>query len=176
MNVNRTEAKSLFIALSLALGFFLAPSHADDGQQQVSSLKEFAGIETWLNSPPRTLADLKNKVVIIDFYTSRCANCLAAVPHVVTLYRKYHAKGLEVIGVHTPELASERQIEVVKATAKKLGIEYPIVIDNDGRTWNAYNNHYWPNLLIFNRQGKLAFHHAGEGAYEQIDNEVSSLL
>jgi thiol-disulfide isomerase/thioredoxin len=176
MNIKRVKMKILLFSLILAFSIFVVHSYADDGLTQGTTLKEFDGIEGWINSSPLTLANLKNKVVIIDFYTSRCSNCLAAVPHVVFLYQKYHSKGLEVIGVHTPELASEHQIEVIKATAKKLGINYPIAIDNDSRTWNAYNNHYWPNLLIFDRQGKLVFQHAGEGAYDEIDRKVSALL
>jgi hypothetical protein len=95
---------------------------------------------------------------------------------VVSLYQKYHQKGLEVIGVHTPELPAEHQIEVIKDTAQRLGISYPIAVDNSASTWNEYNNRYWPNLLVFDRKGRLIYQHAGEGAYDEIDRKVASLL
>jgi thiol-disulfide isomerase/thioredoxin len=171
--VSKRRVISALIALGASIG---VPVYSDGSLARGDRIKEFEGIDNWINSAPLSTARLKNKVVLIDFYTSRCSNCLAAVPHVVALYNKYHSKGLEVVGVHTPELDSERKIEVVKATAKRLGIEYPIAVDNDSRTWNAYKNHYWPSLLLFDRDGKLVYQHAGEGAYDEIERKVSSLL
>ena|ERR1700733_2904557 len=176
MGFRMVSAKTILLAFFAFSASASLLSYADENVGQGDQLRDFEGIDVWLNSPPLSKTSLKNKVVIIDFYTSRCSNCLAAVPHVVSLYNKYHGKGLEVIGVHTPELESERQIEVVKATAKRLGINYPIAVDNAARTWSAYNNHYWPNLLIFDKAGKLVYQHAGEGAYEEIDLKISSLL
>ncbi len=141
-----------------------------------SNLQEFKGISSWLNTQPLTRNDLKGKVVAIDFYTSGCSNCRAAVPHVVALYKKYRDKGLVVVGVHTPESDYERELKTVRSTATQLGIEYPIAIDNQQATWNAYQNQYWPNILIFDRQGKLVYQHAGEGSYDEIDSKVNSLL
>jgi thiol-disulfide isomerase/thioredoxin len=172
MKLKLVSAKTIMIAIFALSASTSSPGYGDYSSEKVNQLKEFEGIDVWINSPPISRATLKNKVVIIDFYTSRCSNCRAAVPHVVALYNKYHGRGLEVVGIHTPELDSERQIEVVKATAKKLGIDYPIAVDNDSRIWNAYNNHYWPNLLLFNKEGKLVYQHAGEGAYDELCSKV----
>ena len=176
MEFKMVSTKTIMTALLVFSTFISTPVYGDDRLAYGTRLNEFEGIDVWINSSPISIASLKNKVVVIDFYTSRCSNCLAAVPHVVALYHKYHGKGLEVVGVHTPELESERQIEVIKATAKRLGIDYPIAVDNASRTWNAYSNRYWPNLLIFDKEGKLVYQHAGEGAYEEIDLKISSLL
>jgi thiol-disulfide isomerase/thioredoxin len=172
--ISKTTALVIFVlTVSTVL---LMPSCGVAALDKGTSLKKFEGISIWINSPPLTLASLKNKVVVIDFYTSGCSNCLAAVPHVVALYRKYHSKGLEVVGVHTPEMEFEHRIPLIKDTARRLGIEYPIAVDNDSETWRAYNNSYWPNLLIFDRDGKLVYEHAGDGAYDEIDRKVASLL
>jgi thiol-disulfide isomerase/thioredoxin len=152
------------------------PSLAQQGLALGAEIRDLSGTTQWLNSGPIALKDLRGKVVAIDFYTSGCGNCQAAVPHVVQLYNKYHPQGLIVIGVHTPESTYEKELSTVQSVAKSLGITYPIAVDNRTAVWSTYQNQCWPNLLIFNKEGKLAYEHAGEGSYDEIDEVVGGLL
>src|SRR5271154_4295288 len=133
---------TLLLTILVTVISLKTPARAYQLLREGDSVRPFVGISYWINSSPLTITDLKNKVVIVDFYTSQCSNCMAAVPHLVSLYNKYHGRGLIVIGIHTPELASERQRQVVESTARWLGITYPIAVDNENRTWSEYNNHY----------------------------------
>ena len=105
---------------------------------------ELSGIVGWINSPPLTLSELKGKVVLIDFWTYSCINCLRTLPYLKNWYHDYKDDGFVIIGVHTPEFAFEKDYDNVKKAAKDLGIDYPIALDNNYDTWNAYDNHYWP--------------------------------
>jgi cytochrome c biogenesis protein CcdA/thiol-disulfide isomerase/thioredoxin len=136
----------------------------------------FAGATTWINSAPLTLDSLRGKVVLIDFWTFQCYNCLNALPHVKALYEKYRKEGFVVIGVHTPELPQERVVENVRREVKRLGITYPVVVDNDYAIWNAYHNQYWPAAYYADAAGELRFSHFGEGAYDEQDQAVARLL
>ena len=137
---------------------------------------DFTGINTWFNSKPLSLADLRGKVVLVDFWTYGCVNCVNTLPHVTDLYAKYKDKGLVVVGVHTPEFPFERSASNVQAALKRHGITYPVAQDNDSRTWDAYRNRYWPAQYIIDQTGKIVFQHAGEGSYDQIDRTVARLL
>ncbi|MBR0991323.1 thioredoxin family protein [Bradyrhizobium japonicum] len=140
------------------------------------SAPDFTGINTWFNSKPLSLADLRGKVVLVDFWTYGCVNCVNTLPHVTDLYAKYKDKGLVVVGVHTPEFPFERSAANVQAALKRHGITYPVAQDNDSKTWNAYSNQYWPAQYIIDQTGKIVFQHAGEGGYDQIDRTVAKLL
>jgi thiol-disulfide isomerase/thioredoxin len=137
---------------------------------------EITGITHWLNSGPLTLADLRGKVVLVDFWTYGCINCVHTLPHVVDLYEKYKDKGLVVIGVHAPEFPYERSTANVAAALKRHHITYPVAQDNNFATWNAYGNAYWPAQYIVDRHGKIVFKHAGEGQYDTIEQIVRTLL
>ena len=137
---------------------------------------EFTGIVDWENSPPLTMSGLRGKVVLVDFWTFQCINCLHALPYVKDLYAKYGKRGFIVIGVHTPEFATERIPENVRQAVKNLGITYPVVIDNDNRIWNAFHNRYWPAAFFADAGGTLRFHHFGEGRYDEQDRVVAKLL
>lgn len=137
---------------------------------------DFAGINTWFNSKPLSMADLRGKVVLVDFWTYGCVNCVNTLPHVTDLYAKYKDKGLVVVGVHTPEFPFERSASNVQAALKRHGITYPVAQDNESRTWNAYRNQYWPAQYIIDQSGKIVFQHAGEGSYGEIDRTVAKLL
>ncbi|WP_342735756.1 thioredoxin family protein [Bradyrhizobium sp. B117] len=137
---------------------------------------DFTGINTWFNSKPLGIADLRGKVVLVDFWTYGCVNCVNTLPHVTDLYAKYKDKGLVVVGVHTPEFPFERSASNVQAALKRHGITYPVAQDNDSKTWNAYRNQYWPAQYIIDQSGKIVFQHEGEGAYDQIDRTVARLL
>lgn len=144
--------------------------------EQSQTAPEFAGISNWFNSQPLKLADLRGKVVLVDFWTYGCVNCVNTLPHVTELYAKYRDRGLVVIGVHTPEFPFEHSASNVQAALKRHGILYPVAQDNNSQTWNAYGNQYWPAQYIIDQNGKIVFQHAGEGRYDEIDRTVARLL
>jgi thiol-disulfide isomerase/thioredoxin len=136
----------------------------------------FTGISNWFNSAPLSIADLRGKVVLVDFWTYGCVNCVNTLPHVTELYAKYRDRGLVVVGVHTPEFPFERSASNVQAALKRHGINYPVAQDNDSQTWNAWHNQYWPAQYIVDQNGKIVYQHDGEGQYEQIDRTIARLL
>ena len=140
------------------------------------TLPGFDGATEWINSAPLTPAALRGKVVLVDFWTFECYNCLNALPHVKELYAKYKDRGFVVVGVHTPEFARERVPENVRSEVRKLGIAYPVVIDNDNRIWNAFHNQYWPAAYYADATGRMRFYQFGEGRYEEQDKVVAKLL
>ena len=144
--------------------------------QAEGQLAPFDGGTEWINSAALTPEVLKGKVVLVDFWTFECYNCLNALPHVKELYAKYKDRGFVVVGVHTPEFARERVPENVRREVAKLGITYPVVIDNDNRIWNAYHNQYWPAAYFADASGKMRFYHFGEGRYDEQDKVVAKLL
>ncbi len=130
----------------------------------------------WLNSPPLTNEALKGKVVLIDFWTYSCINCLRALPYVEAWAKKYESHGLVVIGVHAPEFAFEKNIANVKRAASDLGITYPVAIDNNYAIWRAFNNEYWPAHYFIDANGNIRHHHFGEGNYDQSERIIQQLL
>jgi thiol-disulfide isomerase/thioredoxin len=133
-------------------------------------------VSNWFNSAPLNIASLRGKVVLVDFWTYGCVNCVNTLPHVTELYAKYKDRGLVVVGIHTPEFPFERSASNVQAALKRHGITYPVAQDNDSRTWNAYGNQYWPAQYIVDQSGKIVFQHDGEGQYEQMDRIIARLL
>jgi thiol-disulfide isomerase/thioredoxin len=133
-------------------------------------------VSHWFNSAPLNIASLRGKVVLVDFWTYGCVNCVNTLPHVTELYAKYKDRGLVVVGIHTPEFPFERSASNVQAALKRHGITYPVAQDNDSRTWNAYGNQYWPAQYIVDQSGKIVFQHDGEGQYEQMDRIIARLL
>jgi len=140
------------------------------------TLPPLTGAVKWLNSPELTPAALKGKVVLIDFWTYSCINCLRSLPYVEAWARKYKDQGLVVIGVHAPEFAFERDIGNVATAVKKLGITYPVAIDNDYAIWRAMNNQYWPAHYFIDAQGRVRAHHFGEGEYAHSEQIIQQLL
>ncbi len=156
-----------------------APSALIDSALAASSQKklpEFQGISEWLNASPLTIASLKGQVVLVQFWTFSCINCQRTLPYIVRWHQKYAAKGLKVIGVHTPEFGFERDANNVKRALQKNQITYPVPLDNGFKTWNAYSNQYWPNLYLADRQGILRYSHSGEGAYDTTEQTIRQLL
>jgi len=137
---------------------------------------ELSGAVDWLNSPPLTIEGLKGKVVVIDFWTYSCINCLRSIPYVKAWAEKYKDHGLVVIGVHTPEFAFERNINNVRAAVSDLKIEYPVAIDNDYKIWRSFDNKYWPAHYFIDAKGRTRFHHFGEGEYDQSEQVIQGLL
>jgi cytochrome c biogenesis protein CcdA/thiol-disulfide isomerase/thioredoxin len=140
------------------------------------SAPNFAGIDEWLNSKPLTMQELRGKVVLIDFWTYSCINCLRTLPHVEAWYRMYRKDGLVVVGVHTPEFAFEHVPSNVRAAVKRLGVRYPVALDNRYGTWNVYGNQYWPAEYLIDRNGHVRSAHFGEGNYSETEENIRSLL
>ncbi len=130
----------------------------------------------WINSEPLELAELRGKVVLIDFWTYSCINCIRTLPHLTGWHEKYAGKGLVIIGVHTPEFEFEKDYNNVVDAAKQFGIEYPIVQDNDFKTWRAYGNNYWPRKYLIDKDGSIRYDHIGEGAYQETEQAIIELL
>lgn len=137
---------------------------------------DFRDISLWLNSEELTLADLRGKVVLIDFWTYSCVNCLRTLPHIKRWDETYRDAGLVIVGVHSPEFAFEREADNVRDAVDDLGIEYPVALDNDFATWQAWSNRYWPAKYFIDRQGDVRFFHFGEGAYEESEEVIRLLL
>ncbi|VBB16970.1 cytochrome c biogenesis protein DipZ [Burkholderia stabilis] len=140
------------------------------------TLPSLDGAVQWLNSPPLTAAGLRGKVVLVDFWTYSCINCLRTLPYTNAWARKYAPYGLVVIGVHAPEFAFERNIGNVKKAVHDLGIDYPVAIDNGYSIWRAFGNEYWPAHYFVDAQGRIRHHHFGEGEYAQSERAIQSLL
>jgi cytochrome c biogenesis protein CcdA/thiol-disulfide isomerase/thioredoxin len=134
------------------------------------------GITEWINSPALTAEGLKGKVVLIDFWTYSCINCLRAIPYVRAWAEKYKDEGLVVIGVHAPEFAFEKDLRNVKRAVSDLTIAYPVAVDNDYAVWRAFNNRYWPAHYFIDAKGNIRHHHFGEGNYEQSERVIQKLL
>lgn len=137
---------------------------------------EFVGIEKWLNSEPLTVQQLRGKVVLVEFWTYACINCINVMPHVKAWHNKYKDLGLVVVGVHTPEFSFERNTGNVQTALKRFDIHYPVAQDNRYATWSAYRNQYWPALYLIDRKGKVVYTHFGEGRYGQIEAAIQALL
>jgi len=134
------------------------------------------GAVQWLNSPPLDAQALKGKVVLVDFWTYSCINCLRTLPYVKAWAEKYRDQGLVVIGVHAPEFAFERDVGNVTKAMKELGINYPVAIDNGYKIWRAFNNEYWPAHYFADAQGRIRYHHFGEGDYAESERVIQQLL
>jgi cytochrome c biogenesis protein CcdA/thiol-disulfide isomerase/thioredoxin len=140
------------------------------------SAPSFGGAVDWLNSPPLTIAGLKGKVVVVDFWTYSCINCLRALPYVKAWADKYRDHGLVVIGVHTPEFAFEKDVGNVKAAVARLGVDYPVAVDNNYAIWQAFKNGFWPAHYFIDAAGDIRHHHFGEGGYDESERIIQQLL
>ncbi|KAA0070842.1 cytochrome c biogenesis protein DipZ [Rhodanobacter sp. T12-5] len=135
-----------------------------------------AGATKWLNSPPLTTGSLRGKVVLVDFWTYSCINCIRSLPYVRGWADKYKDHGLVVIGVHAPEFAFEKDPANVAKAVKDLGVDYPVALDNDYAIWRGFNNEYWPAHYFIDAQGQIRHHHFGEGEYRQSEDVIRQLL
>ena len=130
----------------------------------------------WFNSPPLKLADLKGKVVLVDFWTYSCINCIRSLPYLEAWYKAYKDTGFVVIGVHAPEFEFEKKADNVAQAVKDYKVTYPVVQDNDLATWRAFNNHYWPAHYLIDKDGRVRREHFGEGEYNQTERAIRALL
>lgn len=147
------------------------PPLSDYGQMPVLS-----GAVAWLNSAPLDREALKGKVVLVDFWTYDCINCQRSLPYVNRWAKRYGDQGLVVIGVHAPEYDYERVLDNVREQVAKLGIGYPVAVDNDHAIWNAFDNRFWPAHYFVDAQGEVRYVHFGEGKYEEQEQVIQALL
>ncbi len=145
-------------------------------RQDSRPVPEFSGISDWLNSPPLTTEGLRGKVVLVQFWTYSCINCLRTLPYVTKWHEQYKDKGLVVVGVHTPEFAFEKERANVETAIKRLGIHYPVAQDNQYRTWRAFGNQYWPAAYLIDRSGTIVATQFGEGGYQQMEGAIARLV
>lgn len=134
------------------------------------------GITSWLNSDPITKAQMQNKVVLIDFWTYSCINCIRTLPYLKSWYDKYHEHGVLIIGIHSPEFNFEKDINNVKKAVTNFAIKYPVALDNNFVTWRNFNNLYWPAHYLVDKNGNVVYQHFGEGEYDVMENNIRTLL
>ena len=176
MSANAPAMKATADTQTQPAGTMMRASTAAAPLPVEGTLPPLTGAVQWLNSPPLTADQLKGKVVLIDFWTYSCINCLRTLPYVKAWSQKYRDMGLVVIGVHAPEFAFERNIDNVKKASHDLGVDYPVAIDNNYAIWRAFGNQYWPAHYFVDAQGRIRHHHFGEGEYEQSEKIIQQLL
>jgi thiol-disulfide isomerase/thioredoxin len=137
---------------------------------------DFTGGGAWLNSEPLALADLRGKVVLVNFWTYGCYNCQNTLPYVKQWWAKYKEQGLVIVGVHTPEFQYEAELENVAEAVRREEIGWPVVQDNEKQIWRAYGNRYWPRFYLVDDRGQLIYDHIGEGAYEETERQIAAAL
>jgi cytochrome c biogenesis protein CcdA/thiol-disulfide isomerase/thioredoxin len=153
------------------------PAAASSGND--SQAPDFRGIQQWLNTPngrPLSLKDLRGRVVLVDFWTYSCINCLRTLPHLEAWDRAYRKAGLTIVGVHSPEFAFEHVPDNVRSAVERLGVRYPVALDNDFATWRAYSNDYWPAEYLIDKSGRVRHEHYGEGSYGETEALIRKLL
>ena len=179
MIIRSLATTASFIALCLfgstapGIGAEAAPVQSAAAQ---GTAPDFIGLGNWFNSPPLSIGGLRGKVVLVNFWTYGCGNCVNTLPHVTALHAKYKDRGLVIVGIHTPEFPFERSAGNVQAALQRHGITYPVAQDNDSKTWKAYGNRYWPAQYIVDQGGHIVYQHDGEGEYEKIDRTINGLL
>lgn len=130
----------------------------------------------WLNSPPLTLRQLRGRLVLLDFWDFTCVNCLRTLPYVTAWHRRYEPYGVQVLGIHSPEFYFSKAPGVVEAALRELGIDYPVMLDNDYTVWKLFANRYWPTKYLIDGEGYLRYAHFGEGAYTETEQAIQELL
>jgi len=165
---------------------FISPVRTQSGAAQPPRLEDalehpypapmFAGVQEWINSPPLSMARLKGKVVLIDFWTYSCINCIRTLPYLTAWDKKYRDQGLVIVGVHAPEFEFEKNFENVRRAVALRGIAYPVALDNGLATWQEFNNRYWPAHYLIDRDGLVVYTHFGEGKYDVTENNIRYLL
>ena len=142
----------------------------------IGAAPEFVGVTAWLNSEVLTMDELRGRPVLIDFWTFGCINCIRTLPHVRAWHDAYAPHGLVIVGVHTPEFRHEYVEENVRESLPSRGVIWPVAMDNDYKTWRAYNNRFWPHKFLIDQEGRIRYHHIGEGAYQETEKAIRALL
>jgi thiol-disulfide isomerase/thioredoxin len=172
-------SRRLFLAASAAAcaaPYASAFSFSSLSSAEPVAAPEFAGIDKWLNSAPLRMAEQRGKVVLVDFWTYTCINCLNHLPSVQSWHERFQAKGLLTVGVHTPEFAYEKSTKNVQEAIARLGVRHAVAQDNGYATWRAYNNRYWPAIYLIDKQGQIVYRHFGEGRYDETEKTIQTLL
>jgi thiol-disulfide isomerase/thioredoxin len=172
------------LAVFLTVGGRTAPPTVTTGtgagalipSDQRMAAAEFTGLDGWLNSAPLTVTGLRGKVVLVDFWTFSCVNCVRTIPHLQHLEQTYGSRGLVIVGVHSPEFDFEKQRANVVAAVHRFGVTWPVALDSEMNTWNAYGNQYWPAEYLIDQSGRVAYIHDGEGDYDVTESAIASLL
>ena len=169
------------VVLAIAVGVAATRVDLLQGERPRTSTRkeaapEFEGIAGWLNSSPLTVAGLRGKVVLVDFWAYSCVNCVRTFPMLRQLYARYRPFGLEIVGVHSPEFGFEKQAANVRDAIERNDLPWPVALDNDMETWRAYRNHYWPHVYLIDAKGNLRFDHIGEGGEALIQTQLRELL
>ena len=149
---------------------------ANVGLEDLGLAPDFAGITAWINSPPLTMAALRGKVVVVEFWTFECINCIHVQPYVKAWYDRYASSGLVVVGVHTPELSFERDLGNVRQAVSQDGLRFAVAFDPSFATWNAFRNNFWPAFYFIDRSGRIRHTHFGEGDYPGSEQVIRQLL
>ena len=144
--------------------------------QENYAAPDFAGISTWINSPPLTVASLQGHVTLVDFWTYSCVNCIRTLPYLRSFYSQYHRLGFDIVGVHTPEFTFEKDPSNVRAAVKEHQIPWPVAMDNEMATWSAYKNQYWPHVYLLDANGHVRYDFIGEGNDIAIQAAIRTLL
>jgi cytochrome c biogenesis protein CcdA/thiol-disulfide isomerase/thioredoxin len=179
--VNPTRSLETSKSVSEQLAELRPPSryeHAAQGSEleDYGPAPEFTGNDRWFNSKPLTIAGLEGRVVLIDFWTYTCINCLRTLPHLIAWDKAYRDKGLTIVGVHSPEFSFEKKASNVQRALAQNGIEYPVAQDNELATWNAWSNQYWPAKYLIDARGHVRYVHFGEGDYDKTEDAIRALL
>jgi cytochrome c biogenesis protein CcdA len=170
------------VCLSIYFEEGISIAHANEANTLINGISKpypspaISGIDGWINSPPLQINNLKGKVVLIDFWTYSCINCIRTLPYLKSWYQKYHNDGLVIIGIHTPEFEFEKNPSNIKNAVLANGIKYPVAIDSHFVTWQNFNNQYWPAHFLINKNGYVVYTHFGEGDYANTENNIRFLL
>ncbi len=166
-NIAESNAKNLFST---------SENKLQDGLYDPYVAPEIIGINSWINSQPLKISQLKGKIVLIDFWTYSCINCLRTLPYITKWDQDYRDKGLVIIGIHAPEFEFEKNLENVKKAVSKYNIKYSVALDNNLATWTSFQNHFWPAHYLIDKNGQVVYTHFGEGNYQQTENNIRQLL
>ena len=166
---------TLYLVLALVLAISALWLSQSQGYTTGQPAPEFTN-DTWVNSEPLRLTELKGKVLLVEFWTFGCYNCQNVEPYVKSWHDKFKDRGLVVIGVHSPEFGHERVLKNVRNYVREHSIQYAVAIDNDYQTWNSYRNHYWPAIYLIDKEGVIRYMRIGEGGYDQTEKQIRDLL
>lgn len=177
--INQRLAKTFPTLLSeknLSLDSSLESLHKRGNLSDKGKAPEITGITEWINSPPLSLTELRGRVVLLDFWTYSCINCIRTIPHLNTWYHDYKDYGFVIVGIHTPEFEFEKNLDNVQKAVDGFHIEYPVGLDNHYATWNAYHNSYWPAHYLIDQNGNIQKTQIGEGGYAEMESAIRELL
>jgi cytochrome c biogenesis protein CcdA/thiol-disulfide isomerase/thioredoxin len=169
-------SSSAFLTSSTVTSDNVIATRLVDALEKPYMAPQIEGISAWINSTPLQISTLRGKVILIDFWTYSCINCIRTLPYLKNWYEKYHDQGFEIIGIHSPEFEFERDVNNVRNAVIKFGIHYPVALDNHFATWQQFHNSYWPAHYLINQSGEVVYEHFGEGQYDVTENNIRYLL